>query len=134
MSEKIECLCGSVQFDVILKSNSFGVCHCGICRTWSGGPAPAIEIEAAGVVTQSPHVKIYSSSPWGERGFCGNCGTQLFFKLKNNEYANIPLGLLKNTDNLTFETEIFIDRKPACYSFSNNTQKMTEAEFFASLK
>ena len=41
---------------------------------------------------------------------------------------NFQLGTLDNPDEFKFVTEIFIDKKPSCYSFSNATKKLTKKE------
>lgn len=33
-----KCLCGTIHFQFKVKSKEFDVCHCGMCRRWSGGP------------------------------------------------------------------------------------------------
>ena len=72
----------------------------------------------------------FQSSEWAERGFCRNCGTHLFYHLKGNDEYILPAGLFAKQD-FRMNSEIFIDEKPAYYTFSNETQKMTGAEVFA---
>ncbi len=129
----IQCLCGRNNLNIKLKNKTFGACHCNMCRTWGGAPALAIEIEPGSLPSEIDGATVFSSSAWGERGFCSTCGTHLFFRLKDKSYANIPLGLIPDLKDFKFESEIFIDRKPNCYSFTENTNKLTEAEFLALL-
>jgi len=42
----------------------------------------------------------------------------------------ISVGLFDDQENLVFENQVFIDRKPSFYSFKNITNDMTEAEIF----
>ena len=76
------------------------------------------------------NIGIYDSSSWAERGFCKNCGTHLFYRMKDDKinFMNFQLGTLDNPDEFKFVTEIFIDKKPSCYSFSNATKKLTKKE------
>jgi len=75
-------------------------------------------------------IAVYNSSKWAERGFCKKCGSHLFYRLKENRQHMIPVGLFDDQEHLVFESQVFIDRKPSFYSFSNQTNDMTEAEIF----
>ena len=76
------------------------------------------------------NISVYRSSSWAERGFCKECGSHLFYRLKDTGQHMVPVGLFDEQDNLVFETQVFIDRKPSFYSFSNKTNDMTEKEIF----
>ena len=76
-------------------------------------------------------LKMYKSSEWAERAFCGECGTHIFYKLlPSNEYF-LPAGLFQDGIEFEFKEQIFIDKKPSYYEFANQTLNMTEAEVFA---
>lgn len=74
-------------------------------------------------------VKRYQSSEGFERGFCGNCGSSLYFHPEGSGLHGIPLGLFDDQTGLPFLTEFFIDQKPDCYAFANDTSQMTAAQF-----
>lgn len=76
-------------------------------------------------------VSVFDSSDWAERGFCGQCGTHLFYRLKETGEHMVPVGIFDTDDALEFEQQVFIDEKPPYYSFANETQDMTGAELFA---
>jgi len=76
------------------------------------------------------NISVYNSSSWAERGFCKKCGSHLFYRLKETEQHMVPVGLFDDQENFIFETQVFIDRKPSFYSFSNKTNDMTEKEIF----
>ena len=42
----------------------------------------------------------------------------------------VPAGLFDEQDFFVFETQVFIDKKPSYYSFSNKTSNMTKDEIF----
>lgn len=123
-----QCLCGRVEFTILNDTSTFDSCHCSMCRRWSGGPAFGVEAKNGIEFKSQQYVKIYNSSEWAERGFCSNCGSHLFYRLKNGSYSNVPFGLLINQSNFKFSTQIYVDHKPECYSFSNETKMMTEAD------
>lgn len=74
------------------------------------------------------NITVYNSSEWAERGFCRQCGSHLFYRLKDINAHELPVGLFENQENFHFDLQVFVDRKPAFYSFANQTKKMTEAE------
>ncbi len=74
---------------------------------------------------------IFNSSDWAERGFCGTCGTHLFYRLKESGQHIMPAGILNIESDLNFDHQVFIEEKPGYYTFSNKTKEMTGAELFA---
>ncbi len=77
------------------------------------------------------HIIRYKSSDWAERGFCGACGSSLFYHLlPTGEYMVSPCAL-DDQSGLKFTCQVFIDEKPDWYAFANETRNMTGAELFA---
>ncbi len=124
------CLCGAVSITANSPSNKVGACHCGMCRKWGGGPYMEIDCGTDVSFKGEENITVYNSSDWAERGFCKICGSHLFYRLKESQQHMIAVGLFDNQDNLDFESQVFIDKKPSFYSFSNKTKDMTEAEIF----
>ncbi|BCL39237.1 hypothetical protein NSMS1_56840 [Nostoc sp. MS1] len=77
------------------------------------------------------NITIFNSSEWAERGFCNQCGTHLFYRLKANNQYYIPVGLFEQQQDFVFTHQVFIDEKPTYYCFANDTENMTGAELFA---
>lgn len=77
------------------------------------------------------HIGIYNSSDWAERGFCRECGTHLFYRLKESQQHMVPVGLLDDDASRSFKTQVFIEEKPGFYAFANKTEDLTGAELFA---
>lgn len=125
------CLCGAVQVTATPKSHHFGACHCDMCRKWGGGPFLAVECEEAVSFEGDDHISTFASSDWADRGFCSHCGTHLFYRLKEGGHYAIPVELFDDADEWHFAEQIFIDRKPSFYSFSDQTKNMTGEEVFA---
>lgn len=129
--QKGACLCSEVRLTVNAASNDVGLCHCSMCRKWGGGPLFAVECSSNIDIEGNQYVSVYSSSDWAERGFCSNCGTHLFYRLKLDGHYAIPVGLLDDGPNWVLDEQIFIDEKPSFYSLANETKKLTGAEVFA---
>jgi hypothetical protein len=77
------------------------------------------------------HLKVYQSSDWAERAFCGDCGTHVFYRLLPTQEHFLPAGLFQDVTDFEFTEQIFIDQKPSYYDFANQTMNLTEAEVFA---
>ena len=78
------CACGSVRY--ALNSDPFdaGWCHCRICQLVSGAPAMAFATVPVGdlVFTEgADKVRGYRSTSFGQRHFCGECGTPLYVQV-----------------------------------------------------
>jgi hypothetical protein len=129
--QKGHCLCGKVRFQVNRPVKEVGACHCEMCRRWSSGPFQERDCGDAVVFEGEENIVRYKSSDWAERGFCGTCGTSLFyFLLPTSEYM-MSAGAFDDQSGLKFTNQVFIDEKPDWYAFSNETKNMTGAEIFA---
>jgi hypothetical protein len=84
MSEVLgACLCGDLRFAAALPSKWVAHCHCSMCRRAHGaGVVTWLGAEAAQCRIEDPQGRLqwYTSSPGAERGFCGRCGSTLFFR------------------------------------------------------
>ena len=129
--EKGSCLCGAVKVSAKAMNHKVGACHCGMCRKWTGGPLMAADCGTDVSFEGEENIRIFASSDWAERGFCSQCGSHLFYRLKANQQYMMPVGLFDECENLVFDHQVFIDAKPAYYSFSNKTHNMTGEELFA---
>lgn len=77
-------------------------------------------------------IALFDSSEWAERGFCKKCGSCLFYRLKTGGQYFMMYGLFdESSSSLVFDHQVFIDEKPAHYTFENKTQNMTGEEVFA---
>ena len=128
---KGQCLCRAVRVAAHSASNSVGACHCKMCRRWGGGPFMEVDCGQAVSFEGEEHISIFESSEWAERGFCGICGTHLFYRIKETGQHMIPVGVFEDGYEFVFENQVFIDEKPSFYCFANETQDMTGAEIFA---
>ena len=122
------CLCGAVRVRMTPPVPHVEACHCTMCRRWGGGAylslrgVPDPEIEGAEQIVR------YASSDWAERGFCGKCGTHLFYRFKGAGHYSIAAGLLDREIAFDLKAEFFIDSKPPYYSFANSAHQFTGAE------
>lgn len=127
-----KCLCGKVQFRFDDAGEPVNACHCSHCRRWTSGPLHAVHPKSTPVFDSDETLVWFNSSDWAERGFCSNCGSSLFYRIKGDrpDYI-VSAGALDDQSDLTFASEIFIDEKPDYYSFAGERPTMTGAEVFA---
>lgn len=127
------CLCGGVRYSIAERPIKSSVCHCDMCRRWTGGPMMALHTEAPITLDRDETLAWYDSSDWAARGFCNRCGTSLFYRLKQ-----VPDDLVVGAGSLDdptavdgIENHIFIDEKPAYYDFADGSPRLTGAEVIA---
>ncbi|PHZ85547.1 GFA family protein [Paremcibacter congregatus] len=128
---KGRCLCGAVAFTAHPAQCHVGACHCKMCRKWGGGPYMEIDCGTDVVFEGTENIALFNSSQWAERGFCRSCGSHLFYHLKETNQHMMQVGLFDDDEAFQFTHQVFVDEKPAYYSFANHTEDMTGAEVFA---
>lgn len=122
------CLCGAVRIRSTPTSHRVVACHCDMCRMWGGGPLLAIDGGIDVQIEGEEHVGVFRSSDWAERAFCQRCGSHLFYRFLATGNHEIPVGLLEDSSEWSFEEEIFVDERPAYYEFGNDTTELTGKE------
>lgn len=125
------CLCGAVALSLEPTNRHVSACHCRMCRTWGGGPLMVVESKKPPRFEGEDHIRVYPSSDWAERGFCADCGTHLFYRLKGGSLHAVPVGLLEADPGWQFTEQVFIDEKPDFYGFANSTETLTGEQLFA---
>ena len=135
MTDQIElngqCLCSAISIHAKTASPNVGACHCSMCRKWGGGPLLATDCGNEVHFEGEQNISVYNSSDWAERGFCKQCGSHIFYRLKQTGQFIMPVGLFDQNEKLVFDHQVFIEEKPHYYAFSNQTKNMTGEELFA---
>jgi len=123
-------LCGAVSFTAHDVNLHHHACHCSMCRRWTGGPGfavPASAVEWHGECS----IRRYSSSEWGERGFCGDCGSHLFYRFVPRDEYYLYVGLFDDDSEFKLVGEIYVDEQPPGYRFSDGLHRITGDDFVA---
>jgi len=126
-----QCLCGSCTFSVTLASGAAGVCHCGMCRRWSGGIFIAVDCGESVVFGEGATLRSYKGSEWGERVFCTTCGSSLLWQTQDGKNQHVSIQCFDDPGQFDVESEIFVDRKPGNYALAGQRKTLTEAEVYA---
>jgi hypothetical protein len=100
------CHCGQLRYRV--DDEEFidaGYCHCDICRQTTGAPVLAWATFPFGSFSYTEgQPSIYQSSDWGQREFCGTCGTQVCYR-EVDDPARIDVNVGSLDDPEMFEPE-----------------------------
>lgn len=77
MGENGSCHCGAISYKISDGAQPVyhAICHCSDCRRATGAPAVSWSLFGKDEV----EISGYASSEHGERQFCGQCGTSLFY-------------------------------------------------------
>jgi hypothetical protein len=114
-----KCLCGAVRFEAQDVDPHVHACHCSMCRHWNGGPALAVSVGSV-TFTGDENIGRFASSDWAERGFCKECGSNLFYFLKIEPSRYIMWAGSFDKQDFEFGGEIFCADKASWYDFSGD--------------
>ncbi len=109
-------------------------CHCTMCRRQNGGGAYYGAHFSGGVEFEGDSVKWLSTSDWGERGFCTNCGSTLGWRQKSApEDSSVSLGLFENFET-PVQLHIFTDEGPSYTTIPHDVPHLTGAQVMKEFK
>ncbi|HYL02026.1 MAG TPA: GFA family protein [Steroidobacteraceae bacterium] len=114
------CLCGAVRYAVDGPMRAVVLCHCTQCRRNTGHfmAATAARHRDFRLLAQE-QLRWYDSSAAARRGFCGRCGSVLFWQGAGREYISIAAGSLDGTTGLESACHIFVADKGDYYSIDD---------------
>ncbi|MEX5729842.1 hypothetical protein Ga0609869_003195 [Rhodovulum iodosum] len=120
------CLCGAVRYRVSGPLRPVIACHCTQCRKTSGHhvaatSAPRENVEIEGAVTW------YASSQSARRGFCGTCGSNLFWD-GPGENLGVFAGSFDGDPGVRLAGHIFCADKGAYYEIEGDTPRAAGAD------
>lgn len=113
------CLCGSVRYELHSEPFDAGWCHCRTCQLWGGAPAMPFASVSAGSFKWTMgerKVRRIRSSSFGQREFCGECGTPLRVQVDHQpETVDLPTVTLDEPDHIRPQVHIFYGSKVAWF-------------------
>lgn len=110
------CLCGAVRLKTTGTLRGVVYCHCSQCRKQSGHFYAATNVPDANLAVEGEeNVTWYAASGFARRGFCGICGSALFWKHKDLDYTSVMAGLFDSPSGLRGESHIFVADKGDYY-------------------
>lgn len=123
------CLCGGVAYEVTGPLRDVIGCHCIQCRKTSGHHVAATAtLKTALKLVREDTLRWYRASPAAQRGFCGECGGNLFWRPDEGENVSIFAGTLDGDQKLPFSRHIFAQFKGAYYEFPDGAEIFPELD------
>ena len=122
------CACGQVKFEIHGDLGPLTACHCQYCRKSSGHHFVSTNVPQASLVFISDaSLKWYQSSKIADRGFCSNCGSQLFYRPKNFNRMAVLAGCFDGDLNMDIEEHIFVEFKGDYYKIEDDKPQYATA-------
>ncbi|MDE2691576.1 MAG: GFA family protein [Acidobacteriota bacterium] len=131
-----QCLCSAVEFEVDVPERTYSICHCGMCRRWSGGPLMSVHCPEPNTEwLNDDGLTWYQGTPWAQRGFCSRCGSSLFWRLAQEPEGMLIVSVdaLEDDGDFTLDRHIYNDARPDRYDFADDCPRVTEAELMKEL-
>lgn len=120
------CLCGAVQFDVSGPLRDIVMCHCIQCQKASGHHAAATAAPNDNFTfTEDRGLTWYQSSDYAERGFCRECGSSLFWRMKGRDSLSVFVGCLDGELDLPVLMHIFVEGKKEYYKITDKIRQFS---------
>jgi hypothetical protein len=93
------CLCGAVRYEVRGDLRDVMICHCEECRRWHGHFSASTAARREDLVLVEQRGLRWIDSPSSDararRGFCGECGSSLFWDAPGRPTVSIAAGTLE---------------------------------------
>lgn len=74
------CQCGAVRFHLKAGETKANVCHCRMCQRAAGNAFASLLMCDDAMLTWYGTPSVFASSSIAHRGFCGRCGTPMFYR------------------------------------------------------
>jgi len=121
---KGSCLCGAVTFEVNGDLAGPDACHCGMCRKHSGHIFASTDVPRSALsVHGGEHVKWYQSSNKARRGFCGICGSSLFWDPESRDWIGVAMGAFDTPTDTRLAVHIFVAETGDYYEIGDGVRQ-----------
>lgn len=114
------CLCGKIRYETIAPLRDVVFCHCDQCRRQTGlyyatTSVPWDSLRLIG----AEYLRWYAASTFARRGFCGTCGSALFWKPVDRPNVAILAGSLDAPAGPKASCHIFTADKGRFYEIAD---------------
>jgi hypothetical protein len=110
------CLCGAVRYDVDGPLRDIVVCHCVECLRWHGAPCPATAVAREHLMLREDGALRWIDSPESDaharRGFCGECGSSMFWDAPGRDTVSIAAGSVDPPTGMRVMRHIYTAQAP----------------------
>lgn len=126
-----QCMCAAVTVRARQTKDFMTACSCDDCRRWTGGVNFTFNVDETTAEITGP-VKTISIQPWAERGFCGDCGSGIFYRVvaegPNHGLLKLSAGLFPDAGGLPLGEEYYVDQRPPQFDLSRPHTEMTAGD------
>lgn len=120
MPHKGSCLCGQITFTITGDLPQPTACHCTACRKHSGHYEASVDVPRDVLsITGVDHIRWYQSSRKVRRGFCGTCGSTLFWDPVFQDWTAVAMGAFDTPTQTTLARHIFVANKGDYYDIAD---------------
>ena len=114
------CLCGQITFTITGDLPQPAACHCTACRKHSGHYEASVDVPRDVLsITGVDHIRWYQSSRKVRRGFCGTCGSTLFWDPVFHDWTAVAMGAFDTPTQTTLARHIFVANKGDYYDITD---------------
>lgn len=114
-----QCLCGAVRYEVHGPLRDVLICHCQECRRWHGHFSAFTAAPRDQLVVVEPRGLRWTPSPDSDaqarRGFCGECGSSLFWDPPAGATISIAVGTLDDATGLNTAGHVYVSQAGSYY-------------------
>lgn len=130
MSHKGSCLCGGIEYEIDGDITDVLNCHCSMCQKLhsSAFRTRGVVLTKDWQTTQGEELlKFYESSAGEYKGFCSNCGSQIYTKFDAKpEILGLAFGTLDTDPNIKPSRHIFVASKAPWHDITDNLPQSLE--------
>jgi hypothetical protein len=124
------CLCGAVRYEVAGPLRPVVFCHCSQCRRSTGHFLAATAARQRDFrLLADGELRWYAASDSARRGFCGRCGSTLFWQPNGRDYISIAAGTLDGETGLEGVHHIHVADKGDYYSIDDGLPQSADGSF-----
>lgn len=121
------CECGAVRFTVTGALRDVVNCHCGQCRRFHGHVGAYTNTARAALsFGEERGLRWYQSSSFARRGFCGACGSSLFWQALEGDVISIAAGCLDAPTGLRTVRHIFVAHRGDYYEITDGLEQLPD--------
>ncbi len=115
------CLCGDVTFEVATDDiPGPSICHCTQCRKQSGHVWASSHVPRDALNITGPSLRWYRASALAQRGFCGTCGSFLFWARDDEDTMSFAMGAIEGPIETCLAKHIFTTEKGDYYEITDD--------------
>jgi hypothetical protein len=110
------CACGAVRYRLLSAPYDTGWCHCRLCQRVSGsGGMVFTTVPLANYVIEQGEEQVgrFQSTPFGERTYCGACGSPLTIHVGHQrDEVDVTVGSLDDPGSVSPGFHLYVSEAP----------------------